>query len=482
MQIADLPRTTGFRIAVQFAILYSVASLILFGFLLWQTNSYLLGSADIWLRREQRDYQQFDEAALRHALADRLRFDPLMERPFVLFDASGKRLEGSNIPFPPSSAPTDQPFEFRVQTEGGQRYRGILHRMSWGDLLLVSQSIQGISDFEEVLLNATLWGGAVTAMLGLAGATAVGVGAVRRIDAVAITIQRIVMGDLSKRLPIRGTSDDLDRLASVVNGMLEQLERLMHEVKGVCDNIAHDLRTPLTRLLAGLERARRRAPSPDQQAVFDEAIADTREVLTTFNAMLRIAEVEDGNRRVGFKAVNLAVIAADVVEFYAPVAEEKQITLTMTSASTPVRPVQGDASLLFEAIGNLIQNAIKFTPAGGYVRVEMGASETGLWLTVLDTGPGIPVEEREAVLRRFYRLEKSRHTPGAGLGLSLVIAVARLHHLRLTIGDANPGCTVTLEGFRVVPASVDVKQLPLEIPPSQNESDACDADRHRNSR
>jgi signal transduction histidine kinase len=217
----------------------------------------------------------------------------------------------------------------------------------------------------------------------------------------------------------------------------------MREVKGVIDGIAHDLRTPLTRVVAGLERARRRATTVDEYAsAIDDAVIEIKGLVGTFTALLRISEVEHSARRSGFKTVNLGTVAADVTEFYEPLAEARDISLSLQSEGPA--EMEGDPDLLFEALGNLVDNAIKFTPAGGRVAVRVARPDGQLAVIVSDTGPGIPVHERDAVIRSFYRAEKSRHTPGSGLGLALVAAVARLHGLGLTIDGANPGCRVTL--------------------------------------
>jgi signal transduction histidine kinase len=206
------------------------------------------------------------------------------------------------------------------------------------------------------------------------------------------------------------------------------------------------LRTPPTRLLAGLERVRRRAASADEyEAAVDEAILEIKSLLKTFQAMLRISEVEDGARRAGFTTVDLRQVGADAVELYEPLAEAKGISLSLACETAVTPEMPGDPSLLFEAIGNLLDNAIKFTPSGGRVAVRILHAEGDLGITVSDTGPGIAPEEREAVLRRFYRAEKSRHTPGSGLGLSLVAAIARLHGVQLVIHDAAQGCCITLQ-------------------------------------
>jgi signal transduction histidine kinase len=444
VRLSDLPRTTSFRLALLFLALFGAASLTLFGFLYWQTAGYLTGSVDEWLTREAASLVAASPSEIAERLNERAAHDPEGPRPFAMFDAAGNRVAGSLAALPTPSPPVDRPFEFTLR-RGGETvpFRGLAHRLPSGDIVLVSQNVQEMHEFRELLVGAMAWGGLLVLVVGLAGAAVTGAGALRRIDAVTRAIERIVNGNLAERLPTRGKAGDLDRLVHVVNGMLDDIERLMHEVKGASDGIAHDLRTPLTRLLAGLERARRRAASADEYAAgVEEAIVETRGILSTFGAMLRISEVEDGARRAGFTRLDLATLAADVTEFYDPLAEAKSISLSLEGAGPA--EMAGDPSLLFEAIGNLVDNAIKFTPSGGRVAVSVFRENGNLGVSVADTGPGIPAEEREAVLRRFYRAEKSRHTPGSGLGLSLVAAVARLHGLDLLIEDAKPGCRVTL--------------------------------------
>ena len=447
MRLTDLPRTTSFRLALLFLLLFGAASLLLFGFLYRETNGYLMRMANDWLSREQLGFAQMDEAGFLDRLRAHVVADSAVERPFSLFDASGHWIAGNRLDVSPSlvvSVPLDRPFDFTVVGNGQTLdYRGMIHRGPWGNLLLIAQSASEADRFDAVLIHALFVGGLVTGFLGLFGAAIAGADAVRRIDAVTDTTQRIVAGDLSQRLPVHGRTGDLDRLAHVINGMLDEIERLIQEVKGVCDSIAHDLRTPLTRLLAGLERARRRAQSTDDFATaVEDASIETRAVLQTFSAMLRISEVKSGARRVGFTSVDLAQVVTDVVEFYEPLADEKGISLVwQPDGITATLP--GDSSLLFEAVGNLIDNAIKFTPSGGHIEVRI-LSDPRVGVEVRDTGPGIPSEERDAVLRRFYRLEQSRNAPGSGLGLALVSAVARLHGMDLVITDANPGCRITL--------------------------------------
>jgi len=446
VRLTDLPRTTSFRLSVLFLALFGVSSLVLFGFLYWQTMSYLINSVDEWLQHDATTYLS-TPGEIPRRLQAHAQHDPGGVRPFGLFDRSGRYLAGNLTAVPLHPAPLSRSFEFTLTRNGRQlEFRGAAFRLPSGELLVLSENVHEIDEFRELLLQAMAWGGILMLAVGLAGAAVTGLEAVRRINGVTGAIERIVTGDLAERLPTHRGAGDLDRLVHLVNGMLDDIERLMREVKGVTDDIAHDLRTPLTRLLAGLERARRRATSTEEYAAaVDEAIAETRDVLGTFGALLRIAEVEDGARRAGFTKIDLTRIAADVVEFHAPVAEESGVRLSLEGADTAgVLEMSGDPSLMFEAISNLTDNAIKFTPAGGRVSVRTFRSKGRFGIEVSDTGPGIPEAEREPVLRRFYRLEKSRHTPGSGLGLSLVAAIAKLHGLSLAIETAQPGCCVRL--------------------------------------
>jgi signal transduction histidine kinase len=443
--LSDIPRTTSFRLALLFLGLFGASSLILFGFMYWQTAGYVSGGLDYWLRNEMASRLAMHSGDRLRDLQARTKLDPDGRRPLALFSADRQWLAGEPASLPTPLPPLDQPVEFTMPHRGkAVPFRGMVHRLGNGDILLVAEDLGDIHRFRDLLLGAMASGGLVVVVLGLTGAAIVGAVALGRIDGVTRAIERVVDGDLSERLPSNGTGGDINRLIQVVNRMLDEIERLMHEVKGITDEIAHDLRTPLTRLLAGLERARRRAHSTDEYgAAVEQAIADTRGILTTFGALLRIAEVEGGARRAGFVLLDLNTVAADVADFYEPLAERKGITLALETTATPAE-MPGDPNLLFEAIGNLVDNAIKFTPANGSVVLRIIARDDGLGFEVCDSGPGIPEAERNAVLQRFHRVDKSRHAPGCGLGLSLVAAVAKLHLLHLVIEDVAPGCRVRL--------------------------------------
>jgi signal transduction histidine kinase len=216
-------------------------------------------------------------------------------------------------------------------------------------------------------------------------------------------------------------------------------------VKGVCDNIAHDLRTPLTRLIASLERAQRRRMNEDEyRATLSDVAEESVGILRTFNALLRISEIESGARREHFEPVDLGTVAADVFELYEPAAEEREISLTLHRTEHAQYDLLGDSSLLFEAVANLTENAIKFAPRSGNVRMELIHDKRTMGIRLRDDGPGIPLSERESVFRRFYRGESSRHTPGSGLGLSLVNAIARMHGMNVQVEESETGCSIVM--------------------------------------
>lgn len=445
MRPSELFRTSGFRLALAFLVVFGAAASALFLFVDWQMQGFLDQRSDEWLTREMQSLQSLPEDAIVSRLTTRSRDQTNAERPFSLFDQNGKLIAGIPLAFPEKPV-FDAPFDFADHSASKKdHYRGMLHRRADGSSILVAQSLHEQREFRERLENATLFASLTTAILGLAGTVAVGLGAVRRLDAMSDAAARIMKGDLKQRLPTGRAGGDIDRLAKVVNEMLDEIERLMQEVKGVCDNIAHDMRTPLTRLLGSLERARRRATSLEEyHGYVDEALEEIRGILKTFGALLRISEVEDGLRRSGFVEIDLKAIARDAVDFFEPAAEECGVTLAYASGSNDPAIILGDPSLIFEAIANLIDNAIKFTPRDGRAIVRVESVGHGATVAVEDTGIGIRKEDADAVLRRFYRAEKSRHAPGNGLGLSLVSAVARLHGMRLEIVTPDVGTCVRL--------------------------------------
>src|SRR6185312_16249649 len=279
---------------------------------------------------------------------------------------------------------------------------------------------------------------AVLSIVGVLGGVLIRQAILARINSIRQTVLAIVQGDLSHRLPTRRTGDELDTLAHTINGMLDQIEQLVNGIRDVSNSIAHDLRTPLAELRSRLEELSLTRPSTEETfAEIDGAVADVDRVIRIFNALLRLAEIDTGMRRSGFVQVNANELAAEVVEFYSPAAEVKDVTLTFNS-NGPIL-VSGDPTLLAQAVGNLVDNALKYAGEQRLVKVEVQNRTDGLVeICVADGGPGIPDAEKPKVTQRFYRGDTSRGTPGVGLGLSLVQAVAKLHGGTLELTDNNP--------------------------------------------
>jgi len=311
-----------------------------------------------------------------------------------------------------------------------------------GYRLLVARGVSDAALFRERVKAALLWAGLLALCAGIGGGAVMGRSLLRRVEEVNRTAERVMGGNLSERVPLRGTSDEFDQLATNLNNMLDQIERLMAGIREVSDNIAHDLRTPLSRLRARLELSLLGAPDAAAQSeAVRAAIDEADRLLTTFNALLNIAEAESGTRRNAAEPLDLAQTARAAAELYEPVAEEQGCALKLDVE--PGIMILGDRHLLSQAVANLLDNALKY--GGGEVTLSAHQHDGRAALEVSDSGPGIPEGEREAVLDRFVRLEPSRSTPGNGLGLSLVRAVARLHNGTIQLGDNHPGLTVRLE-------------------------------------
>ena len=304
--------------------------------------------------------------------------------------------------------------------------------------LLVGRDIDDLDEFTNKIKAAVLWG--LSLIFVLAGAASVSVTrrTVGRIEAINATSRAIMQSGLDKRIPLRGTQDEWDQLAENLNSMLDRVEALMAEVKQVSDNVAHDLRTPLTRMRGRLEKAYNRQRNGDyDQSLIGDTMADLDAVLRMFSSLTRISQIETTDQTSAFRTVNLAEIAGEVVELFDAAAEDKRAHLNAVVDQRVL--VTGDRDLLFDAVANLVDNAIKHGRDAGQVTVAVTQNNGGAVISVEDDGPGIPDDECQHVFKRFYRLERSRNTPGNGLGLSLVAAVARIHGARIEMMDNRPG-------------------------------------------
>jgi signal transduction histidine kinase len=332
-----------------------------------------------------------------------------------------------------------------LSDDGGRESQKVRLAALWladGEVLAIGRNIEELAEIAEIV------GWALTLGLLPAFGVAVAIGMVlswrarERVSEVNKRIQRIIAGDLRERLPSRDRDDPFDQLAISVNRMLGKIEALIQEISGVGDDIAHDLRTPLTRVRIRLERGRARARTLEElQTVADQAIAGLDQSLAIITALLRIAEIEHSRRLAGFDQVQLAAVVREVGDVYEPIAEDKAVVFQVDASNDAT--VHGDRDLIFEAVANLVDNAVKFTPAGGRVRVALVRNEGETVIHVEDSGSGIPDGELEAVTKRFYRSDKSRSSEGLGLGLSLVAAIVNLHGFRFRI-SGGPGCTAEI--------------------------------------
>ena len=450
MRRTDILRTTAFRWTLGIAGIVAVSISLIAGFFYWQTVGYLTMSIDRTLAADLQFFSLAQPADRVSRIDESLSSDNRRRKAFGLFGPDGKALAG-NLPTLPSPLPAPgrvEQLEVLVAPEGSPprmlTVLAVAERLETGDILFVGRVAELLSEIKQIISRALALAIAPTLAVALTGGILVSTGTLRRVEAVRRACLMIMEGHLDRRLPVRSKQDEFDRLSEIVNRMLDDIERLMVEAKGAGDAIAHDLRTPLTRIRARLERALVTGIDPARiTPLLEKSIADIDQLLTTVTAILRIAEVEQSRRRSGFASIDLDDIVTAASELYAPIAEEKAIDFRVERR--PVPPLSGDGDLMFEAIANLLDNAVKFTPAGGRVDLDVGDGPDGVRIIVRDNGPGIPVKDREAVLRRFYRADQSRGQPGTGLGLNLVVAIVRLHGFTLTLAETpGGGCEATI--------------------------------------
>lgn len=446
-QLREIPKTSGFKVAALFLLLFAGSTFSLLGFVYWKTVHYMTEQVSDQLHLTARNISLIPPNKLPKQITNYQEKDPAFLTPIGLFKLDGQYIAGQ-LRYPPKHQRYGKVYDFtarRIDNNKKLKLRGIIHLVPDTDMMVViAIDIYEMHEFHELLIGAIASGIGLTLIIGIISAMILGLSSRQQLNSITRAIEKINQGNLKERLPIKHLSSDVGKISNTVNHMLDEIERLMQQLKQTSDNIAHDLRTPLTRLLAGLERALRKPHTvPEYIQTIEQAQHETQGLLHTFNALLRIADVESNVRRNYFKTVDLDKIINDAIELFEPLAEEKQINLITKKDNQPLL-IQGDPYLLFDALSNLINNAIKFTPTTGVVSVSLKQTSDAIILTVQDSGIGIPEEEREAVFRRFYRAEHSRSTPGNGLGLSMVAAVAKLHHMTLTLHDAKPGCLFSL--------------------------------------
>ena len=443
-------RSSTARLIAIYGLFFLVWSVVLVGAINWQTTRYLDDVVGEILEQRVHFLASVDREHLPAMMAATNQLDLRGVMYFGLFDGNGAYLSG-NIDRPPPGLTADggiHQLPNGLQTTSGERNAralGVAMQLQSGDLLVLARYTSVADRVGALMRSALLWALSLMLIPGVLGGFLLSRGPSQRVRTIETAIEPIMRGDLGARLPLTDRRDEVDMLAAIVNRMLDRIERLLGEVKGVSDSIAHDLRTPLTRLRAQLYRLQTESdPADPRTAMLERCIVDTDALLERFRALLRISELEDLHRRAGFAEVDLADTLRRVHELYTPVAEDKGVKFALSVADPP--PVHADPHLLIEALSNLVANAIKFTPAHGNVELRAQRTPSGARIDVLDNGPGIPTAERGAVLHRFYRSECGRDTPGFGLGLSIVAAIIRLHDFRLEISDNTPhGARLTIE-------------------------------------
>jgi signal transduction histidine kinase len=446
---AGVLRSVTFRLALIYVFLFGASVTVLLGFIYWSTAAYMSEQTEATIEAEIRGlaerYRLTSLDGLVRSIKERIENNPFSSTIYLLTNERFDRVAGNLDRWPMEKRDEDGWIEFALEQVGGDGARHGARARTFvltGDFhLLVGRDMYDLRATQALIVRTLAWGVAITALLALAGAVMMSRTTAKRLEAINATSRRIMRGDLSQRVPTRGTQDEFDQLAGNLNGMLDQIQQLMDGVRHVSDNIAHDLKTPLTRLRSRLEdlsESERRDPEQ-----VDQALAEADGLLATFNALLRIARIEAGARREAFSEVSLKNVVEDATELYEALAEDKGQTLRLSASVAPV--MLGDRDLLFQAVANLLDNAIKYTPTGGLVELSLTQGDSGARIRVADSGPGIPDKEHARVLERFVRLEDSRTTPGNGLGLSLVAAVAKLHGAQVRFEDAQPGLVVDLE-------------------------------------
>jgi len=465
-----LPRSSTLRLSLLYLMLFLASVVALLSFFYWSTAGFLARQTDATIEAEVEGlHQRFrigGLSALTALIAGRVERDPGRSSVYILADQNFRPIVGNLTRWPlPGAVPGEWvEFEMDVPSPAGEvmhRARARHFTVQRNFHLLVGRDIQDLLELRERIFRTSAWGLAATLLVGALGGVWMSRRFVRRVDRINTASREIMRGDLSKRIPVDGSGDELDQLTVQLNQMLDQIETLMAGVRQVSDNIAHDLRTPLARLRNQLELARDEADDPAaSRAQLEGAIAEADGLLATFAALLRIARIEAGERRAGFAPLELSGLLSDVAELYDPLAEERQQTLHRDIEGNIW--VRGDRDLLFQGFANLVDNAVKYTPRRGKIRIglqgRLADGQRRARISIADSGPGIPAESRGRVFERFQRLEWSRSTPGNGLGLSLVAAVAKLHGAAVELEDAGPGLAVQVEIERIeAPApNVDV--------------------------
>ena len=445
-----LLKSGAFRLALLFVVIFAAGAVTLVAAVNLAVSRYASETTRTALIDESTllrgEAQARGHDALGQLILRRERLVHAQQFLYLLLDPAGRVVAGD---LPPasgrvgwSSVSAPEPSEPDDPSDGPITVRTFGVRLADGSLLIVGRDTSDLDELADWLRLVTLWSGAGITVLAVGGGLLIAWVFLRRLDRVNRSLQSIMDGRLEQRVPAIGMGEEFDRLADNLNRMLDRNQSLMEGLRQVSTDIAHDLRTPLSRLRQHLDGMRDRTKPAALEAAIDDALAQVDDVLTTFHALLRIGQIEGGAGRERFGAVDLSAVMERVCQAYETAAEDGGKTLDAQIA--PGLVVNGDPQLLAQLFANLVENALRH--AGGKAHIRMSLARVGetVCAVVADDGPGVPAEERSRVLRRFYRLDASRSTPGSGLGLALVAAIADLHGATLALSDNNPGLAVEL--------------------------------------
>jgi signal transduction histidine kinase len=442
---ARLSRTTAFRLTLSYAAALLLGVILLVSLIYWQTADYMSRQAEDMVLGEMRQLLYLEAEQLPDEI-ERLQLGDLRRViSYGLFDGKGGHLRGRLRVLPQDQPVDGHPHDW--QPEGfRQGDKLVAQRLPNGEVLAVGYHARTLAHLGEILLYALVWSAGLILAGGLLAGVLLGIKPLRRVREVQAISRRIAEGDFSQRLPVADKGDELDVLSSLVNRMVGQVGQLLEEVKSVEDNVAHDLRTPLNKLRAQLHRTLvdwGQAPDEQLKARLEKSLDSADVLLGRFRALQRIAQIRSTARRAGMAPFAPHLLLEQLFEDYEAVAEEAGIHLSLTVEQVP--PLMADREMLAEALMNLLDNALKFTPAGGRIVMRLARGACATRIEIEDNGPGIPDGQLVNVQTRFARGQHRCTTDGAGLGLAIVAAVAKAHHYRLLLEDAQPGLRAVLQ-------------------------------------
>ncbi len=449
-----------------YMVLFASSVFILMGFIYWATAGYMSNQTDETVEAEiiglAEQYQRQGLNGLISVIRERVARDPNGKAIYLFTARDFIKLAGNIDKWPEGGDVQEGWLNFNLSPELGWHKEQIhpararVFIVPGGLRLLVGRDVSEFMAVKQLVERAINFGMAITFALAMIGGIMMSRSTARRVELINSASQRIMTGNLSLRIPDRGTNDEFDQLARNLNEMLDRIVTLMEGIKHVSDNIAHDLRTPLTRLRNQLESTMMKVERQSDREQVAEAVAEADQLLATFNALLRIARLEMGGRVANFTSFNLSELVSDAAELYEAVAEDKNQKFELSIEENLT--ITGDKDLLFQTLTNLVDNAIKYTPEGGAVSLQLRKTKEHALIEVNDSGIGIPEDELDKVFGRFYRVAKSRSLPGNGLGLSLVNAVIEMHQGKITLTNNLPGLRVEIK----LPQHVSIPEKELK--------------------